>query len=141
MNKVLKTILIVITLIVLSVFIFLVVTSVKNKQRREEDKLYSTLNTVVKDFYKDYYYQIVLGSDDGTRKLNAETYKTTGISLTLRELSKYKVGEEDSILSQFKNYRTSVPCDYDNTKIIIYPQAPYGSEDIKIESNIVCGFK
>ena len=78
MNKVLKTILIVITLIVLCVFIFLVVTSVKNKQRREEDKLYSTLNTVVKEFYRDYYYSTVLGSDDNTRKINAEILEDYG---------------------------------------------------------------
>lgn len=141
MNKILKTILIITTFIIMCVFIFLVTTSVKNKQRREEDKLYNTLNSVVKDFYKDYYYPVVLGDDDSTRKLNAESYKSTGITITLKELSKYKVGEEDSILSQFKNYRTQMPCDYDNTKIVIYPQLPFGSEDIRIESNIVCGFK
>jgi hypothetical protein len=141
MNKTVKTIITVITFIIICVFIVLVLRSVRDKERREEDKLYSTLNTVVKDFYKDYYYNVILGDDDATRKLHAESYKQTGISYTLDELAKYKIGEEKSILDQFKNYKTNLPCDYKNTKIVIYPHEPYGSEDIRIESNIVCGFR
>ena len=141
MNKTVKTILTIITFVIICVLIVLVTKSLRDKQRREEDKLYNTLNTVVKDFYRDYYYNVVLGNDDGTRKLNAETYKVTGISYTLDEIAKYKIGEENTILDQFKNYKTNLPCDYKNTKVIIYPHEPFGSEDIRIESNIVCGFK
>ena len=141
MNKTVKAVLTIITFIIICVLIILVTKSLRDKQRREEDKLYSTLNTVVKEFYRDYYYSTVLGSDDNTRKINAETYKSSGISYTLDEIAKYKIGEENTILEQFKNYRTNLPCDYKNTKITIYPHEPYGSEDIRIESNIVCGFK
>lgn len=141
MNKTLKTVLMIITFIVICVFSVIVILSVKDKQRREEDKLYSSLNNVVKEFYKDYYYQVVLGDNDEDRKNNAESYKNSGITYTLDELAKYKINDEDSILSQFKNYRTNQPCDYKNTKITIYPHEPYGSEDIRVESNIVCGFK
>ena len=32
-------------------------------------------------------------------------------------------------------------CDVDNTKVIIYPQEPYGEKDYKLEIVTACGFK
>lgn len=139
MNKQIKMLLtiifgiVAITVAVVLIFVF------KERQKKEENKLYSTMNTVVKDYYRDYYYVYILGDDDETRAKNASNYPN-GISLTLRELAKYKVNNEDSILSQFKNYRTGANCNYDKTKIVIYPVEPYGREDIRIDANIVCGF-
>ena len=137
MNKNLKSIIYLIGIVLIVLFVIIVMTSVNNKKRREEDKLYSTFNQVIKDYYKDYYYKVVLNNNSS----NAEDIKTTGIKISLRDLAKYKGTDEDSILSQFKNYQNNQPCDYDNTKAIIYPVHPYGSEDIRIESTVVCGIK
>jgi len=136
MSKTIKMLLnvlfIVVAIIIAVVFIFFF----KEKQKKEENKLYNSMNVVVKDYYKDYYYRNILNSDSNT----AKKYNKTGITLTLRELAKYKVNDEDSILSLFKNYRTGANCDYDKTKIVIYPIEPYGNEDIRIDATIVCGF-
>ncbi len=140
MSDTIKKIILIIIIIVLMLFTIMVTKSVKAKKMREENKLYTTLNQVATDFYKDYYYKIVLGSDEESRLHKAEYLKEVGINISLRELAKYKINDEDSILSQFKNYKTHENCDYDKTKISIYPQEPYGESDIRIETNIVCGF-
>ena len=140
MSDTVKKIILIIIIIALMAFAIVVTKSVKDKKMREENKLYSTLNQVATDFYKDYYYKVVLGSDDESRLHKAKYLKEVGINISLRELAKYKINDEDSILSQFKNYKTHDNCDYDKTRISIYPQEPYGESDIRIESNIVCGF-
>ena len=138
-NNVKKIIGVVIIIFVLLSIVTCVIL-INNKKRKEEDKLYSTLNVVAKDYYKDYYYKIVLGNNEITRSTKAEQLKDTGIKLSLRDLAQYKINDEDSILSKFKNYQNGSDCDYDNTKVTIYPVYPYGSENVRIESNIVCGF-
>ena len=140
MNTKLKRLLTVIGIILVIIFIAIVITSVVNKKSREEKKLYDKLNTVVKEYYKDYYYTIVMGTSDSLRLYNAKNLSENGIKVTLRQIANSKGNDADSVLSQFKNYKTKNDCDYDNTKITIYPQEPYGNEDIKIEATIVCGF-
>ena len=130
------------TIIVLVIgFLFIVVTQVRDKKRREENKLYNKLNDIVLTYYKDYYYKIVLGSDDSLRKSNAANLSKNGIKITLNQLANYKGDEKNTILDEFKNYKTNTPCDYDKTIIMIYPKEPYGDQDIRIESTIECGIK
>ena len=136
MNKKIKIVFMSVFTVFLLAVIITLLLAFKNKQRKEEDKLYNTMNIVVKDYYKDYYYPNVLDNNEET----AKRFKNSGITLSLSELAKYRVNNEDSILSQFKNYRTGANCNYDKTKIIIYPVEPYGSEDIRIEASIICGF-
>ena len=140
MNNKLKIVLMYASAVVLIVLFVILLIAFKNKKQKEENKLYNTMNTVVKEFYRDYYYPYILGDDNESRVEKTKSYKSSGITMSLNDLAKYKIGNEDSILSLFKNYRTGSNCNYDKTKITIYPVEPYGSEDIRIEANIVCGF-
>ena len=109
----------------------------KYRKQKEEDYLYNQLNRVVKEYYKDYYYN-TLGNNDDIRKTNAEKFKSVGIKISLNDLSKYK-SDNSEILNKFKNSQTNANCDYDKTIITIYPIDPYGNENIRVDSNIVCG--
>ena len=140
MNTKLKRLLTIIGAILIIIFIAIVITSVVSKKSREEKKLYDKLDTIVKEYYKDYYYPVVMGSSESLRLYNAKNLSETGIKVTLRQIVNSKGNDADSVLSQFKNYKTKNDCDYDNTKITIYPQDPFGNEDMKYESTIVCGF-
>ena len=140
MNKNLKVFLMGLATIALVVLAVLLIIAFRNRKQKEENKLYNVMTGVVKDYYRDYYYPFILGDDEETRIDKAKSYKTSGITMSLNDLAKYRVGNEDSILSLFKNYRTGAPCNYDKTKITIYPIEPYGSEDIRVDANIVCGF-
>ena len=140
MNVKLKRLLTIIGAILIIIFIAIVITSVVSKKSREEKKLYDKLDTIVKEYYKDYYYQVVMGSSESLRLYNAKNLSETGIKVTLRQIANSKGNDANSVLSQFKNYKTKNDCDYDNTKITIYPQDPFGNEDMKYESTIVCGF-
>ena len=135
MNK--KYILIISISLVIILFVAGFILFNKIKKSRAEDRLYNELNTVVKDYYKDYYYN-TLGNNDEVRKINAEKFRYTGIKINLEDLSKYK-SNNNEILDKFKNSQTNSNCDYNKTTIVIYPIDPYGKEDIRIDSNIVCG--
>lgn len=130
---------IILSVIVLSIILLIsgIILFNNIRKNKEEDKLYNQLNSVVKDYYKDYYYN-TLGDNEDIRKSNAEKLKHVGIKITLYDLSNYKSNNED-ILSLFKNAQTKADCDYNKTTITIYPIEPYGREDIKIDSNLVCG--
>ena len=135
MNK--KYISLIIGIILIILLISGIIIFNKIKKSREEDKLYNQLNKVVKDYYKDYYYNI-LGDNEDIKKSNAEKFRYTGIKINLEDLSKYK-SNNNEILDKFKNSQTNSNCDYNKTTIVIYPIDPYGKEDIRIDSNIVCG--
>lgn len=140
MNKNLRIALMLLFVVVFTLISITLVIALKKIKQKEENILYNTLTTVTKDYYKEYFYKYILGDSEQERIDRAKGYKNTGITITLNELAKYKVGNEDSILSQFTNYRTGNPCDYNKTKITMYPVEPYGEDNIRIETNIVCGF-
>ncbi len=135
MNKIVKQVLLSLAAVLIIVFIIFVMSCVNKKKQSEENKLYNNLNMVTKEFYKDYYYPVVLYNNPEA----AAAYKDKGIKLTLNELANYKGNDRDSILSLFKNYKNGSNCDYNNTKVTIYPVDPYGKEDIRIDGTVVCG--
>lgn len=131
---------IIITLIVIVCIALLSSIIIFNKimSAKEEDRLYKELEVITKDYYKYYYYYNVLGENDNVRRANAEVLKSNGIKISLEDLSKFKV-DSDEILNKFKNNKTKSNCDFKNTSIVIYPVEPYGDENIRLDSNIVCG--
>lgn len=87
-----------------------------------------------KKFYEDFYYKQV-GNSDTERVNKVKQYSQIGIKVDLRNLNNYKEGinEEDDTFEYMYDH-----CDIDNTKIIIYPEFPYGKEDYRIETELNC---
>jgi len=111
-----------------------------SREMKEKQNLTNKLYNVASEFYKDYYYQVV-GNSDEERASYVSRFNETGITISLEDMVKYKLDDSESILNEFKNYKTKANCDYENTQVIIYPYDPYGVEDFNIDATLVCGFK
>lgn len=133
-----RIIVIISALALLAIVIYAAIYSAKTDER-EEQKLYDQLNVLASNYYKDYYYNL-FGDNDTEIANRISQYKDTGITISLNDLAKYKIDDYSNILSSYKNYKTGSNCDYDNTKVTFYPYEPYGRNDFRIESTVVCGF-
>lgn len=133
-----KIILIIGALALLAIIIYAAIYSAKTDER-EEQKLYDQLNALASNYYKDYYYNL-FGDTDEEIASKISQYKDTGITISLDDLAKYKIDDYSNILASYKNYKTGSECDYEDTKVTFYPYEPYGRNDFRIESTVVCGF-
>lgn len=84
---------------------------------------------VTTDKYKEAFTTIVVKDGEGTKEKEVKDASITERVESLEnEWFKTGKGENDK-------------CDVDNTKVIIYPQEPYGEKDYKLEVVTACGFK
>jgi len=84
---------------------------------------------VTTDKYKEAFTTIVVKDGEGTKEKEVKDATITERVESLEnEWFKTGKGENDK-------------CDVDNTKVIIYPQDPYGEKDYKLEVVTACGFK
>lgn len=132
--------LLVIIVIVGSVVLFGKGSSMSNK----EDELNKRLKELGKEFYEVQYYPNLVNSktgklmSDDEKKEYAEKFKDTGIKIDLDSLARIYGSEKDKILEEFKNEDKA--CNYNNTRIIIWPKAPYEISSYEIETILDCGF-
>lgn len=133
-----KTILSIIFAIILLVVVIFAAYMSKTKDQREKEKLNNEFILLTKDFYKDYYYNIIASSDED-RKSKLSQFKDLGIMVSLDDMTKYDISKRDEKLKKFTNYKTGASCDYENSKAKIFPYEPYGKEDIRVEVDLICG--
>ena len=121
--------------IVICAAIFVVIIAVVclfvfgNSTRRKKVELENNLASLGKDFYENFYYDLVV-RDNGIQTITK--FKTIGIKISLDNIIRYK--EENADLAEkFVNPDTKEACDKTNTKAIIYPKEPYGKTDYTIE--------
>jgi len=117
------------------------------------------LNDIGVKFYEDFYFKSAGNGDTEKRKEFLAKYEQIGIKVSLDNLVRYYVTTDSyKELENAKNDATVTErvealekewfqdkkynCDKDNTKVIIYPQAPFEqASDYKLELVTVCGFK
>lgn len=87
---------------------------------------------VTTDKYKEAFTTISVKKTDSDERVDKEV-KDASITERVESLENtwFKVGKKGK----------EKLCDVDNTKVIIYPQEPYGEKDYKMEVVTVCGFK
>ena len=105
----------------------------------KKDKVTKSLKNMGNDFYTEYYYvQLSKGrSKDEVAKI-LERYKKIGIKIDIDNLSLFNSGKYKKDIKEFK--KDGYKCDGKNTKVIIYPQKPYGKKDYKLEVLLDCKF-
>lgn len=126
-----------IALIIIIAIIILLVFCIGNSKER---KLKQYLEEMGTSFYEDLYYEQV-GKNEEERKNFLKDFTDIGLKINLDGLSRYKTEENQEKLDAFVSPKTNEPCDSSNTKVIIYPQEPYGKNDYKLETILVCGFE
>lgn len=106
------------------------------QDKKIEKKLREELEEMGADFYENYYYKTT-GDNDEERKKFVKKYHEMGIKIDLDNLSKSDSDIVEENKDEFKKY----DCDKTDTKVIIYPQEPFGKNDYKIETELKCSIK
>ena len=102
--------------------------SKKDNNVNSKDDIKSELIKVGKKYYDETLYPIAKDSED-----YLPTYTEKGIKNTLTSISTV-VTFSDELTKALK----SNECNYDNTKIIIYPSEPFGTNDYRVEVELDC---
>lgn len=112
--------------------------AITNKESKEEKLLKTYLQELGIDFYENVYYNQI-GHNDDERKVVLEKFKDIGIKISLNNIEKNINDTNKEKLLAFTN-QDIANCDKDNTKIIIYPEAPYKIDSYHFEIELVCEF-
>lgn len=105
------------------------------KAKTEEQKIANSLETLGRDWYDNYFYEAaatVQADGVDTREDFLQRFTETGIKVNLNNLELHVDDETEMEIFEKNN------CDKEETKIIIYPQKPYGVGDYKIETVLKC---
>lgn len=95
------------------------------------------LKDMGKEFYETFYYdQISSDVSDMTEFL--KQYEKIGIKVNLNVLSKYAGQKNNELISKFVNSKTGNPCNYTDTRVIIYPHSPYDKKSYSIKTELSC---
>lgn len=125
--KVLTTVVVIVALVVIIVFLF---------ARNTQAHLNTTLESMGRDWYENFYWQNV-GSDDKSRTDFLSRYKDIGIKVDLDNLGRYNSDVNSSKVAEF-HPDSDNGCDSKKTMVTIKPQDPYGKSDYKIETTLSC---
>ncbi|MBQ9014241.1 MAG: hypothetical protein IJ094_11955 [Bacilli bacterium] len=123
-GRVVAIILLVILLLVVGVLVFYNMNGEKRAKTR--------LTQISKIFYKYYYEDNSDKNDKDAIKVFLSKYAASGLTIRLKDMKVYI----DS--KKVENYKALKKCDEEKTKVIIYPQTPYGKDDFKIETKLDC---
>ncbi len=105
----------------------------------QEKKLTAELESVGRKFYEEFYYTQI-GENDEERAQFLSKYSAIGIKVDLENLAR-TLDNKDEELAKFINKKTNQSCNLTNSKVVIYPQDPYGKTNYKIDIVLDCGFE
>ena len=130
-NKRIITIIGFITLIII-VALFIVIwnsgSKKENNSNKSQDEIKNELVKLGKNYYDEILYPVAKDSED-----YLPAYVNKGIKNTLTSLKDVVTFSEDLTKTLKDN-----ECNYDNTKIVIYPNEPFGTNDYKVEVELDC---
>lgn len=112
----------------------------KDPEPEREEVLTNYLIEMGKDFYESYYYDAV-GSSEESRKNFLQKYSEIGIKVSLDNLSRYNSAVVTDRINEFFSNNEEEDCNRENSKVIIYPQSPYGKTDYRIDTILKCGLE
>lgn len=137
-KKLNKKVLVILAIILIAVIVVLLFVVFGKKSNEKE--LNTSLSEMGKNFYENFYYEQIGSSADERTSLLSK-FTTIGIKIDLENLERYNDGEFKDEIKEFKNSLTGEKCNKTKTKVIIYPKAPYGKTDYKVETELDCGFE
>ena len=122
------------SILVIALIIVLIIKLPSNNNKTKEDKLEARLQELGNTYYKVYYNLI----EEKERAKFLSNYTTLGIKANLENLAKTVAGTDglstkEEILKEFSK------CSLAKTKVIVYPQEPFGEKDYKLKVSLKCG--
>ena len=124
-----KKVLLITTGIIAVLIIIIISVNIYKGKSISPTTISQNLETVGQDFYENHYYSDM---DDEQKKLLAE-FKDQGIVIDITNLEVITPLSEELKNSLIKN-----ECNFDETKIVIYPEEPYGKKDYNLKIELSC---
>lgn len=113
--------------LIIAIAIISITLIINNNNKEKVVTLEEKLNEYGSEFYLEHHY-----IHESNRKI-LKNYKDTGFNITVTSLNVIlPIDEELETLLKEKE------CNYDETKIIIYPKEPYGEKDYTIKVDLAC---
>lgn len=115
---------------IIALVVILVITIGNKNEKEEKNVLENNLKDLAAKFYVEQYYSQVKSENE---LKDLESFKDNGLNVTITGLKVVlPLGEEtESLLEERK-------CNYDTSKIMIYPKEPYGEKDYTIKVELAC---
>lgn len=120
-------IIIAISAVVVATIIIVAIIFATSGKKEKKESLQETLNKLGSSFYENYYYA---GMED---KQILANYTDSGVNIDMNSLNVLVPIDEHTKSLLDKN-----KCDYQNTKLVFYPNSPYGSTDYTIKVELAC---
>ena len=122
-----------IILALVATVVLLVVLSAKEKNALSTNEtLTQQLESYGEKFYEDYYFNQTQTIDG----LELSSFVESGIPVTLTKMAElFVVVEADLIKTMVKGDKV---CNFDNTKVVIYPEEPFNRTSYRLETFLDC---
>lgn len=124
-----KKILLVTTGVIAILIVIIIFINIYKEKSVSPTTISQNLETIGQDFYENHYYSDM---DDEQKKLLTE-FKDQGIVIDLTNLEVITTLNEE-----LKNNLIKNECNFDETKIVIYPKEPYGKKDYNLKIELSC---
>lgn len=113
--------------IIVGVILFLLIFNNNKETKTNSVNFTDDLKSLGIDFYENSYYPGYLD------KQLLSQFKDNPINLSLTAINR-----DAPISDKLKEKLNDKKCDFDKTKIVIYPYEPYGPKDYKVEVELFC---
>lgn len=125
---------------IIIIVVFLISNTLSKTNTTEKDRITNYLQRKAISFYEGDYYETISSLNDDTATF-LNNFKEEGISMSIQVLLDNNVLSEADVKENLINKDNNKKCDYDNTKVVIYPQKPYKKESHKVRIQLDCGIK
>ncbi len=110
----------------------------QENEKTDTEKAIEYVRELGKDFYETYYYPQLAELKENEMIEDIPTFLAnftdTGISVSLNVVTQNHFRTEEAINKEIGDYK----CDFDDTKVIIYPVEPYEKTSYKIAPMLSC---
>ena len=119
--------------IIVIIFLIIILTIgiifIKKDEIKEEKNDYELeIINIGRKYYKESFYPTI---DDALKDL--QEFSENGLNFDLKTLNEFQ-----SFSGQLKNYLNKQKCNYENSKIFIYPEPSFKDNDFDIELYLDC---
>ena len=122
------------------ILIFLTSNKLNENNKTEKDRLTNYLQAKATSFYEGAYYDTIKSLNDDVATFLGN-FTEEGISMSIQVLLENNVLTEDEVKENLINKVNNKKCDYENTKVVIYPQEPYKNNSYQVRTQLDCGIE
>lgn len=135
-------ILIILGAVVVGLVIFFLSQGGLQTSGNQKEELAKRIEAVGGDFYENMYYgHITSNRTEEEIKEFLGGFSEIGIKVDLDNLSRFDRDKYPNLLEEFVNKTSKVACDPHETKVIIYPKAPFEATHYTLGNQLDCGFE